>query len=238
MYGEEKRLDMARSVLPSTYRAAARKELRRIARAQRRATRQAVRRLAVAADDLTLEALEARLVDIQLQRCRDLDDAVGWRRTGDKVGPLIRWAPRATVDLRIQDRLPTVRAWLPANLIGRHAVSHVQWAEGMSVDFDHERYFERALPSGPNRDEIVGRVVEIIAGGRHAELNRRIRAACGVVVDGSQIASMGRLLSGLHDVDAFVAVMIAERQGRIRWYRGESWTLWELVQEVGRATTA
>lgn len=115
-YGEEKRLQMARSILPSTWRGKA----RRFKQLDKRAAR---RRVAEALRGYDEELDEA--VDL----LEDASVAVGcvvWQRRGrDKVNPLGRWAEAVTLAVPEESRLSRLRGVLPRNLIGDHALLHL-----------------------------------------------------------------------------------------------------------------
>ena len=55
------------------------------------------------------------------------------RRNADKLGPLFRWAKATTCDLPVEDRLAAVERLFDDNLIGRHALSHLEWDEHFRV---------------------------------------------------------------------------------------------------------
>ncbi|TNE86584.1 MAG: hypothetical protein EP330_22885 [Deltaproteobacteria bacterium] len=120
LYEEEKRREMARSILPSTSRSAA-KNKARIRRANRRKTRQALKQWL--RDELP-ERVDLRAEDRHLTRW-----VVQSRRGADKVNPFIRWATAVTAGLPVEDRLSAVRGMLPRGLIGEHALSHLAWTE-------------------------------------------------------------------------------------------------------------
>lgn len=127
----EKRRDMCRSILPSTARKGARDNLAAWKRQHRRGIRQ---RLADARhyDWLDYEGH----VDIDTNRPlsgsgwdRIITHIVSNRQNADKVAPLIRWVESIKPDLPGDDDVSkwyALKALLPDNLIGRHALSHVE----------------------------------------------------------------------------------------------------------------
>lgn len=177
VYGRAKRLEMARSVLPSTWRRQAAQEQARVRRANRAAVARDLRRYTGAA----LEAVE-RFVDDALDVTRypydDLKEVVSDRRGADKLGPFQRWAVVHTRHLPVQDRLDAMRDVLPRNLIGQHAVSHLRWMDEFrwteqDTWWRHRRY--RPWPS--TREVLEGAVRELLATGRHQELNAVMKSS-------------------------------------------------------------
>jgi len=121
-----KRRDIARSVLPSKARRAAKVDRRNIHHAERSATRAMLHRAITDGDDGFDDAVDYPY------RFR-VAEFVEYRRSKDKVEPLIRWARRTIVlDRRLRDATPAqqldhFRRTLPDNLIGRHAIFHLEW---------------------------------------------------------------------------------------------------------------
>ena len=115
-YGKDKVRGMARSILPSAHRRQAREHKNRISRTTRRSERQAIG---------TMDYDEGLDFD---DRQRNID--LGWmkseRREADKVKPLMRWAPKVTKG-QPDKRMAQLRAMLPNNTIGDHAISHVRY---------------------------------------------------------------------------------------------------------------
>ena len=236
LYGEEKRREMARSVLPSNARKSARDGLRAIARSHRRRGRQALREMRdnlcdEADDDLVADVedrLETRLTNSQARRKGELWSVIDRRREADKIHPLMRWAPAAVAHLDVEDRLPTLRSWLPDGVIGWHAMTHLDWVDGLrNDDLEHNRWFRSygARPYDIERERAarVATIESILDRGLHAELNRRLKRA----------GLSERLLMGRHDVEAFVE-HTWHRHG-IRSLSGCTWiTPWSVVE--GMAT--
>ena len=223
----EKARDMARSVLPSTARKSARHAGASIHGRERARLRSELHALRVAGDADDFEG------DLTWTARRDIEEMVDDRRGADKVGPLLAWAERlverdpALGAATPEDREVYFRKILPPGLIGNHAISHLRW-----VLDDRRRAWSssrRDQASAPNPDAAL--VAEIIAAGRHGDLNRRIRStvspvvvrrvrvpaervideahpAPGVLVPARWIEERRRrpvrFLAGAHDVDAFV----------------------------------
>jgi hypothetical protein len=223
----EKARDMARSVLPSTARKAARKQRALIHGRERARLRAALHESRTIGDP---DDFEGDLVWIAR---RNLEEMVDDRRGADKVGPLLAWAERlvetvpALTDASLEDREFYFRKILPPGLIGNHAISHLRWI----LDDDRRTWsWSRANPqSRPTAD--VDLVAEILTAGCHGELNRRIRStiapviikrvrlpaervvddehpAPGWLVPARWVEARRRrhvrFLAGAHDVDAFV----------------------------------
>lgn len=224
----DKPRDMARSVLPSTYRRRARADRAAVRSRERARLRAELHAVAGFADPDDYDG------DLTWVARRDLAELVADRRSGDKVGPLTRWAAR-TVEADptlaaapLRERLDHFRPLLPPGIVGRHALFHLVWA------LDDEPYWwptGRTRP-GPTGPSLHDKVAAIIAAGRHGELNRRIRHACaGVVIQRITLPReylidddhpapglllprrtvehrrriYPRYLAGAHDIDAFVA---------------------------------
>jgi hypothetical protein len=119
IYGEEKRLQMARSILPSK---AAKTARRRKTQHKRRNRRKINMLLAEAARDW--EAVEEE--DFHAYPNREIAYAVRERRNADKLNHFERWAPLVTSGPPDQ-RLAQMRAMLPKGLIGFHAISHLEF---------------------------------------------------------------------------------------------------------------
>lgn len=201
---DEKIKDMVESVLPSTARKTARAERRNIHKKQRSRQRDVLRSITAESDPDFREG----------RRGSGIHDMVVDRRAADKIGPLVRWAA-AVVErdpvLHGAD-WPTQKAWLaaalPKDLIGQHALQHIEWAIGPRPTYSWMRR-TAARPTVEIRAEVTRQVRRILETGRHAELNIRLRAEYAVD-RAPRWAQLGkrlrpeRLLAGLHDVEAFV----------------------------------
>jgi hypothetical protein len=204
---DQKIKDMAESVLPSTSRKAARERRRSLHHAERARVRTALHNWVGSTDRADLDINPASTYR------RDIGEIVNDRRAGDKVGPLVRWALRkahtdpALLSCPQTEQVQAFRALLPDNLIGRHALSHIEAAL-------HWRR-ERGQPSWSVRadrelDQLRSQVNVILEAGLHKELNRRIKDALsrqGLQAHPVSRASLVpcRLLLGVHDVDDFAA---------------------------------
>ncbi len=219
---DEKNKNMQRSVLPSSRRKAARWERRAIhgrARARQRDVLAQYRK-----------DYDAPEPDFREGRRKA---ATKWmvvdRRSADKIGPLTRWAIRTIEqdpvlrDATLSDQVAYFAAMLPTDVIGRHAVFHIEFALRWRFHSDSERRYW-GLPPGPTRQERRVQVVTdarlILETGRHHELNIALRRAYAtgapVVVLRRRVPEPApvpvRLLAGMHDIDAF-----AEEISRHLW---------------------
>lgn len=123
----EKHKDMIESVLPSRARKAARQDRRLLHHQARARQRTALAVVAAGQDDEGVDFREGRRKSALKSFVRD-------RRDADNVGALTRWAAatvRADPALRsapVREQVAYFAAILPAGLIGRHAVSHIEAA--------------------------------------------------------------------------------------------------------------
>lgn len=148
LYGDDKLRQMARSILPSRWRGAARAKAH-----LKRATRRGVKcRLSQLARDASAWEDEYGLDDDAW-----VGPVVRDRRGSDKLAHFERWAVRVTASLPQTDRLSAVRAVLPKGLIGQHAVEHLRWWP----EFQH-----------PNEAEVRAAIRRSWYGGRGRSMNR------------------------------------------------------------------
>lgn len=234
---DEKVKDMAESVLPSTGRRSAR-ELRRRAHRRHRA-RQRDLLIAIrdgyaagcrddadyyADDDADLRGAGGDVVDVDFaerRRSQDIDTMVWQRRFADKTGSLTRWAASRVDrddDLRyapVDEQRDHFARLLPDNLIGRHAVQHIESALEYRARRDDWR--GRRAAQADRRDRERARFAAdlriLLDAGCHQAFNEALRAGylwqAGVRPCGAEPTrprgAVGRLLLGRHDVDDFVA---------------------------------
>jgi hypothetical protein len=187
---------MARSILPSRARKSARADLSIVHRTYRRTVAQKLH-------------TDCRAVDVDVDELFDLGDHTRYpnheireivldRRLADTLNHFERWAVAVTRNVPVEDRLSTLRSWLPAGMIGAHAESHLRWIPEIHPRGEHE------LPGFGYRSQLAGErdttrqaLLRVLADGLHAELNRHLRRAYS-----------SRLLLGVHDLDAFVVEMV------------------------------
>jgi hypothetical protein len=106
-------------------------------------------------------------------------ELVADRRSCDKVGPLLRWAERTVecdpvlAQADLDQCLAHFRRTLPADLIGRHALFHIEWVL--------RGPWWSAVPVGDRRT-------------RAEEQDRRLRAALEVIVAAGAVGQLNRIL--------------------------------------------
>ncbi|MBN8469991.1 hypothetical protein JYJ95_26065 [Corallococcus exiguus] len=222
IHSDEKALQMARSLLPSTARRQARKE--------RTVTNRAARR-------------EARLAIVAWLRDGDLDadepaDDVPWRkseielmvldrRRADKVNPFVRWATARVRRMPQDARESYVRGLLPRGLIGDHAWSHLKDTppfedpvkrEARGLHWEHRERLDRKR----ERDEVASLLHQLlVAPEGHATFNRYLREHAtwrrspspkkGWIPRTPPLPH--RPLRGVHDVKAFVDSLKLDGRG-------------------------
>lgn len=180
-YGDSKVRDMCRSILPATNRKSASEDARRIKRHNRRMTRQ------------TLDAWRSEIDPDDFEgHVFSYDDAPacgsGWdggnikavmwdRRDHDKLGPMLRWAVAITADIDDPvDRRSHMRQILPNNLIGWHAMGHIEFLDEFDIDDRPLRSWQVYRPQNqvPTADEIRDRVLTRIQT-NHKRLNFELK---------------------------------------------------------------
>jgi len=210
---DQKAKDMAESVLPSTMND--RRRDRRAIHGRHRARQQVqLRRISAGSTEDFDTGLERR-------RTGELRDFVLDRRGADKTGPLVRWARArvrrdpALAALDLEDQVRELARLMPDNTIGRHAADHIRW--GLKFDGtswkarERARAAERAANTAAHRAAVAEQVLRVLQFGRHRALNDAIRDVARREVDDTRLQRLPggtelRLLHGVHDVEAFVAV--------------------------------
>lgn len=199
-----KRLDMARSILPSKSRDSAAAALADIRRRNRHRVDRRLRRVVLSG--LTDEALVEDLLDdcdLRAYPNAAINDVVRWRRAADKLNHFERWAVRGTRDMRREDRLSHMRAILPGGLIGEHAVSHLR----VLPEFDTEEDWWPRYPVVPfdhDRDQLRAFLFDVLAHGSHGQLNVMLKREPHSGNRVTAVEHQVRCLLGRHDVDAFL----------------------------------
>lgn len=176
VYGEQKARDMARSLLPSTWRKGARRKRAGHHRTARRQTHEELVRLA-------REPQEADALDfseVEGEEARGLRGLVWERRAADKVNPFIRWATVVTKELPRESRLSFVRGCMPRGVIGEHAVEHLKWTPAFEDprerEWRQERWGGRRRGDWLDRGEYAELLREVLRAGGHGLFNRWLRA--------------------------------------------------------------
>lgn len=161
-YGDDKRRQMARSILPSVWRRGAAAEKAHIARAARRGVRAALRGLCV--DPQAEDEAARRDLDRDQKARIEMGQLVSRRRGSDKLNHFMHWAERITKELPQDERLAAMRALLPRDLIGQHAIDHLRRHDAFvdpAAEIWQGRYRSRHLRM--NRGSRRGVLVRILA---------------------------------------------------------------------------
>ena len=206
-----KHRNMSRSVLPSTRRLQAAKDLAIVRRSGRRARARCLARLIGLNTSQLLDELDRIDFDhLELRQTRDVRDVVRERRYADKVAPLTRWAIGSTKDVRPEDRLSRLATTLPKNLIGAHAMSHLELRRDLNPtrSLCHCWICSHNSPDLAAERERLRSVLHVILGsGLHRGFNRLLVAHA----DGARDF---RPLEGSHDVEAFINELYVTRLAR------------------------
>lgn len=221
-YGNSKKRDMARSILPSTKKDG-QKDRRRVHKKARTAER-ALMGCAWEDGDADLD-----FDTVEHTRSHDTRNMVDERRYKDKVGPFSRWAERVTMNLPKQNRLSHLRSLVPDSLIGEHAVSHVEWKDHFNVEHaaNTRTYFRPPVTDSVESEVAWVREQLVNDPLFHGRLNRSLkkvhRTAHLYWADGRREAvgpTVPRTLQGLHDVAAFVADLHFAQLSDVKVVRG------------------
>lgn len=143
LYGDEKSLEMARSILPSTRSKQARAQKRMVNKRERAVARHALRHV----DPVDYEVDQRYPLGWQDKRHRDY--LIWERRAADKLSHFETWAEQVTADMPKQDRLSYIKKILPDGLIGQHAVSHIDWKDHFCEDFFAHAWRRRSKSDTP-----------------------------------------------------------------------------------------
>jgi len=209
----DKDRDMARSILPSRNREAARAGKAHVKRAARHESRQACDGLAQL-DVRLSDDWDARL-DLRAYPEAEIHYLVRWRRYGDKLNHFERWAIARTKHLPIDDRLGAMTAVLPDGLIGDHALSHLRRLPELNPGARHIWWSPRSRRAEFERAQadlrrLMGRALRILVEqGGHRELNAAIKQTAA----GDTPRPQRRLLAGVHDIDDFISTITAVGRG-------------------------
>jgi hypothetical protein len=204
----DKAKDMIESVLPSTAREQARERRRLIHKRARARQRLALTSVRATCDDTSIDFRDGR-------RRSELKWMVFDRRAADNVGALTRWAAAVVAaDTRLRDAPVHVQvayfaAILPADLIGRHAVQHIEWALTYLAQrpiWDSRRASWRNR-SAKRQQALAEALHQVIAQGRHRDFNDSLRRVYRAQVVPESPPAKTRFLLGAHDIDAFSAEM-------------------------------
>ena len=128
-YGDEKKRQMARSILPSKKGRSSKWRLTEIRRNKRRAARQDLRAM------LTEEDFgEFTERDLYRDDNTDIYRAVGDRRDADKLTHFVNWAIKITDGMEPDARMAHMKSVLPGNLIGWHARQHLRFTDEFDLN--------------------------------------------------------------------------------------------------------
>lgn len=163
IYGEEKTLQMMRSILPSKARKGTREDKRHAKKASRAKIRQA------------LNNYDAERIDYRSYPDVEISNIVWERRAADKLSHFERWAVEITKHLPKEERLPYLKRMLPDNLIGRHAYSHLERIDELGYYWD--RYSATRVPVTPFRELLPDLLRGCVVDGSQVMLNRKIKEA-------------------------------------------------------------
>ena len=214
VYGAAKQREMVRSILPSSSRSGAASALTRHRRRNRRLTAARLARACGPGDRALDLALEDEC-DLRAYPSDLIREAVWDRRAFDKVAPFQRWAVASTAHLPSHDRLEAVRALVPGDCVGRHALSHLEHLSAFDPQYAHELWWQRLRRETsprptPNFEVLVAGVTRCYELGLHGALNAALKRSPDWRVVGPDPAAGAepepilRLLKGLHDIEAFV----------------------------------
>lgn len=200
LYGKAKRRQMERSLLPSTARRGAARDLARVRRRGRRQLGEDLRLLSGLAP-VVAERWDDASFDGRAWPQREIKEAVWDRRAHDKVGPFERWAVAVTAHLEPPDRLDAMRKNVPPGLMGRHALAHIDFLDHFSGHLP-SRYWSRppARPARPGPD-YEAELRRVLDEGRLGEFNRWMKRPEFAKASAEPAC---RTLAGHHDIDAFL----------------------------------
>lgn len=200
IYGEAKRRNMARSVLPSTKRRYAKFAKRHHHHVTRSRVRAALRDYDTA--DIHLDAQ-------RYDNYRGIKEAVFERRDADKLGPFMRWAEASADALgdTPAERIRKLRSMLPEGIIGWHAMTHIAHLPEFATE---DRYvWRRRFTPAPRRDfesELAARPAEF------GDLNRMLSRTATFTPEFERIEP--RYLRNLADIPEFVKDTCKSRAAR------------------------
>lgn len=196
-YGKDKIRDMTESLLPSTHRKGARDDRRNIHKKNRR-------RVNTDLNQYEDDYLPIERRDLFEDNHTDIRYVMYDRRNGDKVAPFIRWATAITAHLNDpEDRYNYVKRLVPDNLIGRHALTHIEFME--EFRFGPDRYARYRLKPHPPEPDWALLLRSIIENGYLKQFNVELKKLqCGHVGLRMTCDCNPRVLLGLHDIEMFL----------------------------------
>lgn len=144
-YGDEKKRQMARSILPSKKGRSAKNNLQAIRRNKRREARQDLR-IALKEEN------HGEFTERHLHRDEnnDIHREVRERRDGDKLTHFLTWAIKVTDGMEPDARMAHMVKILPDNLIGWHARSHLRFVDEFDIDVARLEHWGGYIPKRPH----------------------------------------------------------------------------------------
>lgn len=216
-YGESKTKDMVKGLLPSTHRKQARRAKAAASRHARRFTKQ--RTNLATYDEDVVEDGEWQPPDTNIRRSAN----VAFRREYDKVSGFIRWA-KSTTEGPPDARIAQMRARVPSNVIGQHAIDHLRWLPEFDTErdarqartaFQNAKWVNRFVATDPWRAAVIAAALR---SGLHGLLNNFLNehhhtawVSVPGLTPGSTIGSdnvgprRARVVHGSNDIPAFLA---------------------------------
>lgn len=203
---------MARSILPSTSRHAARVRplIHRQARHRTNASVRALLKDPTLWDDGAADEPDDSHFEIRAMVSR--------RRSADKLNHFERWAVARTGETPAEHRLGHLAGVLPPGLIGEHAMSHLEDRRELMTPEQYRllhswRFMPRREQTLLDRGELAELLRAVLAApGGHRLFNHTLRCAAGhdeLAASGTRRvrvpARFARLLRGMHDVRPFLA---------------------------------
>lgn len=187
LYGDDKPLEMARSILPSTARRMAREDKRYVHSRRRQAVRDELhfyegQRVE---DVVEVEPEEVAPPKVGRRRSKAESDVMYnrfERRAADKLAHFERWAQRITEGVPVEEQMDYMRRLLPDNgIIGAHAMSHLRSVIGPDAwrgdrfheEFKRQRKRKASLHQSI-RDRTRNALMKILQTGQHKAFNDRI----------------------------------------------------------------
>ena len=201
-FGDDKARQMARSILPSTWKGAARRRAG-LHRAERRGANVVMHLLARDPDCWEDETQS-------LHTCAPLiSQMVDRRRGADKLNHFEHWAVERTRDLPLEQRLDSLRSVMPPGVIGEHALGHLKWRVEFSVE--PRRSWVSRAPKRLDRGDLAQLLRRIVVTpGAHRLLHLAMRASLAAAEQhASRLPTVDgfRPLQGLHDVLPFLELI-------------------------------
>lgn len=156
----EKRRDMCRSILPSTAPKSARESKQNANRRLRRNTANIIASYDWNGDPDEYDTFYNDLAALEFSVSEEIKEMVSERRGHDKVAPIMKWAEKITDHLDDpEDRRAHMWQIVPDNLIGRHAMSHIEYQDKFYVADEYNNgyvpgeYARRQAEARRNRRE-------------------------------------------------------------------------------------